>query len=49
MNKLHSLTIIKEAKDESPQIIAEKALDEFHNLKNKIEEKGIKITSLKRL
>ena len=37
----------KEAKDESPQIIAEKALDEFHNLKNKIEEKGIKITSLK--
>ena len=37
----------KEAKDESPQIIAEKALDEFHNLKNKIEEKGIKVTSLK--
>ena len=37
----------KEANDESPQIIAEKALDEFHNLKNKIEEKGIKVTSLK--
>ena len=37
----------KEANDESPQIIAEKALNEFHNLKNKIEEKGIKITSLK--
>ena len=37
----------KEANDESPQIIAEKALNEFHNLKNKIEEKGIKVTSLK--
>ena len=37
----------KEVSDESPQIIAEKALDEFHNLKNKIEEKGIKVTSLK--
>ena len=37
----------KKVSDESPQIIAEKALDEFHNLKNKIEEKGIKVTSLK--
>ncbi len=37
----------KEANNENPQIIAEKALDEFHNLKNKIEEKGIKVTSLK--
>ena len=37
----------KEVSDESPQIIAKKALDEFHNLKNKIEEKGIKVTSLK--
>ena len=37
----------KEVSDESPQIIAKKALDEFHNLKNKIEEKGSKVTSLK--
>ena len=37
----------KKVSDESPQVIAEKALDEFHNLKNKIEEKGIKVTSLK--
>ena len=33
----------KEVSDESPQIIAKKALYEFHNLKNKIEEKGIKV------
>tara|TARA_Y100000768_G_C23983445_1_gene687258 strand:+ start:1443 stop:2309 length:867 start_codon:yes stop_codon:yes gene_type:complete len=37
----------KKANDESPEIIAEKALEEFHKLKNKIEEKGIKVTSLK--
>ena len=37
----------KEVSDENPQIIAKKALDEFHNLKNKIEEKGIKVTSLR--
>ena len=37
----------KKASDESPEIIAEKALQEFHKLKNKIEEKGIKVTSLK--
>ena len=37
----------KKASDESPEIIAEKALEEFHILKNKIEEKGIKVTSLK--
>ena len=37
----------KKASDESPEIIAEKALEEFHKLKNKIEEKGIKVTSLK--
>ncbi len=33
--------------DETPEIIAEKALSEFHNLKSAIEEKGIKVTSLK--
>ena len=37
----------KKASDESPEIIAEKALEEFHKLKNKIEEKGIKVTNLK--
>ena len=37
----------KEVTDEAPEMIAEKALNEFHNLKNKIEEKGIKVTSLK--
>ena len=37
----------KEATDETPQVIAEKALNEFHNLKNKIEDKGITVTSLK--
>ena len=37
----------KEVTDETPEDIAEKALIEFHNLKNKIEEKGIKVTSLK--
>ena len=26
----------KEATDETPQVIAEKALNEFHNIKNKI-------------
>ena len=36
-----------EVTDETPEDIAEKALTEFHNLKNKIEEKGIKVTSLK--
>lgn len=33
--------------DETPEIIAEKALAEFHGLKNAIEDKGIKVTSLK--
>ena len=33
--------------DETPEIIAEKALAEFHGLKNVIEDKGIKVTSLK--
>ena len=33
--------------DETPEIISEKALTEFHNLKSAIEEKGIKVTSLK--
>ena len=33
--------------DETPEIISEKALIEFHNLKSAIEEKGIKVTSLK--
>ena len=33
--------------DETPEIISEKALNEFHNLKSAIEEKGIKVTSLK--
>tara|TARA_B100000963_G_scaffold277312_1_gene245680 strand:+ start:4525 stop:5391 length:867 start_codon:yes stop_codon:yes gene_type:complete len=33
--------------NETPEIIAEKALAEFHGLKNAIEEKGIKVTSLK--
>ena len=33
--------------DETPEIISEKALSEFHNLKSAIEEKGIKVTSLK--
>jgi len=37
----------EEATNESPEVIAEKALNEFHNLKNKIEEKGIKVSSLK--
>ncbi len=37
----------KEVTDETPEDVAGKALAEFHNLKNKIEEKGIKITSLK--
>ena len=37
----------KEAIDETPEVIAEKALNEFHNLKNKIENKGITVTSLK--
>jgi len=33
--------------DETPEIISEKALTEFHNLKSAIEERGIKVTSLK--
>ena len=33
--------------EETPEIISEKALSEFHNLKSAIEEKGIKVTSLK--
>ena len=33
--------------DETPEIISEKALNEFQNLKSAIEEKGIKVTSLK--
>ena len=33
--------------DETPEIISEKALIEFHNLKSAIEERGIKVTSLK--
>ena len=33
--------------EETPEIISEKALNEFHNLKSAIEEKGIKVTSLK--
>ena len=37
----------KEATDETPQVIAEKALNEFHNLKNKIEDKGITVSCLK--
>ena len=39
MSKQHSQIIIKkEATDETPELIAEKALNEFHNLKNKIED-----------
>jgi hypothetical protein len=37
----------KEVIDETPEDVAGKALAEFHSLKNKIEEKGIKVTSLK--
>ena len=37
----------KEVTDETAEDVAGKALTEFHNLKNKIEEKGIKVTSLK--
>ena len=33
--------------DETPEIIAEKALAVFYDLKNAIEDKGIKVTSLK--
>ena len=33
--------------DETPEIISQKALSEFHNLKSAIQERGIKITSLK--
>ena len=33
--------------DETPEIISEKALNEFHKLKSAIEERGIKVTSLK--
>ena len=33
--------------EETPEIISEKALNEFHNLKSAIEEKGIKVPSLK--
>ena len=36
-----------EASDESIVEITQKALVEFHNLKNKIEAKGIQVTSLK--
>ncbi len=37
----------KEVADEDIDEITQKALTEFHTLKNKIEEKGIKVTSLK--
>ena len=37
----------EEASDESIVEITQKALVEFHNLKNKIESKGIQVTSLK--
>ena len=37
----------KEVTDEDIDEITQKALMEFHTLKNKIEEKGIKVTSLK--
>ena len=37
----------KEVTDETSEDVAGKALTEFHNLKNKIEENGIRITSLK--
>ncbi len=37
----------KEVVDEDIDEITQKALTEFHTLKNKIEEKGIKVTSLK--
>ena len=37
----------KKVTDETAEDVAGKALTEFHNLKNKIEEKGIKVTSLK--
>ncbi len=37
----------KEISDEDIDEITQKALTEFHTLKNKIEEKGIKVTSLK--
>ena len=33
--------------DETPEIISQKALNEFHNLKSAIQERGIKVTSLK--
>ena len=33
--------------DETPEIISQKALSEFHNLKSAIQERGIKVTSLK--
>ena len=33
--------------NETPEEIAQKALNEFHNLKNAIESKGIKVTALK--
>ena len=33
--------------DETQEVIAEKALEEFHDLKNAIEKRGIKVTSLK--
>ena len=38
----------KEATDEIPEVIAEKALNEFHHLKNAIEDKGITVTCLKK-
>jgi hypothetical protein len=48
MNKLHSLTIIKKKQAMKVlRLLLKTALNEFHNLKNKIEEKGIKVTSLK--
>ena len=37
---------VKEIKD-SPEIIAENALNEFNNLKSSIEKKGIEIISMK--
>ena len=36
----------KEVTNESADDIAEKALAEFHGLKNAIEQRGIKVTSL---
>ena len=47
MSKQHSQIIIKKRQQIKLRYIAEKALNEFHNLKNKIEDKGITVTCLK--